>query len=487
MRLFDGRLYERLEFLLSIGESLGAGAGSNPRPENMSDVAPASIPVWKRPAVWRLLLVALLAEIGYAVMNISTMPIYLAAEPSPPRRFIAEGRGLGESVIGWIVVAFLLSEALLKSPMGTLADRIGPRKLMLLGPIITVFTSVLTLVVPLNWGAGEVALLILLRLGDGVGAAMLWPALFSRMGHVVDDRDRQSAMSLLNLCYLCGIAFALPLGGAVNDLTGHRYASLLMATVLFAAVSLTVWLGIPREEPHGDTSSVPEAKVGPGIEQAMEPEPHATLGFGEFMRSVREIPAYLVLAAVTFMGIGFPMVIVKNFALQEFQLSETQFGGLVLPGALGMAAFSAPLTKYGQRIGRSKAVHTGLLLCATGLALVALGAVFPFFHTPWALALGGIPIGIGFLLAIPAWTASVSDIDPKRRGSNVGAVMTAQGIGAIVGAPIGAALYEKLRPVAGDTIAHYSPFIGCFFCVAASWILSLRLLPEGGVRSAEAP
>ena len=450
-------------------------------------MAAIDTPVWKRPAVWRLLLVALFAEIGYAAMNISTMPIYLAKDPTSLHHLIPEGRGLGESVIGWIVVAFLLSEAVLKSPMGTLADRIGPRKLMLFGPMITVFTSVATLFIPLSWGVGQVFALILLRIGDGIGAAMLWPALFSRMGHVVDDEDRQSAMSLLNSCYLGGIAFALPISGVVNDVTGHVYASLLMATLLFAAVCVTVWRGVPKREPHGDTSVVPEAQVGPGIEQAVEPEVHESIGFGEFMRSVREIPSYLLLAAVTFMGIGFPMVIVKNFALQEFQLTESQFGGLVLPGAIGMAAFSAPLTAYGERIGRAKAVHTGLALCAAGLGLLCLGAVFKVFHTPWALAIGGIPIGIGFLLTIPAWTAAVSDIDPKRRGSNVGAVMTAQGLGAIVGAPIGAALYEKLVPVAGFRIAHYSPFFGCFVCIAAGWALSLKLLPDGATPTLPSP
>ncbi len=439
-------------------------------------VAP-SIPVWKRTAVWRLLLVALFAEIGYAVMNISTMPIYLAATPVKHGPF-AEGRGLGESVIGWIVVAFLLSEAVLKSPMGTLADRIGPRKLMLFGPMITVFTSVATVVIPLSWGVWDVPILILLRVADGVGAAMLWPALFSRMGHVVEDGDRQGAMGLLNLCYLCGIAFALPIGGAVNDLTGHKYASLLLATLLFGVVCLTVWLGMPKRELHGDASPVPEAGHSPAVSELIEPDAHAGPGLGEFLRSVREIPAYLLLAAVTFMGIGFPMVVVKNFALQEFQLSETQFGVLVLPGALGMAAFSVPLTRYGERIGRSSAVHRGLLLCAVGLGLIVLGAIIPVFHTPWALALGGIPLGVGFLLTIPAWTAAVSDIDPKRRGSNVGAVMTAQGLGAIVGAPIGAALYEKLQPLAGERIAHYSPFFGCFVCVAAGFVLSLKLLPS---------
>ncbi len=430
----------------------------------MTSVQPTS-PVWKRPAVGRLLLVALLAEIGYAVMNISTMPVYLAAPTGPPR-LIAEGRGLGESVIGWIVVAFLFSEAVFKSPAGTLADRIGPRKLMLLGPTITIFTSVLTLLIPLRWGAWEVLALVVLRIGDGIGAAMLWPALFSRMGHVVEDDQRQGAMSLLNLCYLLGIALALPVGGAVNKFAGHTYASLLLATFLFAAVSFTVWRFIPAQEPHGHTEPVPEAHTG--------------MGFGEFLHSVREIPAYLALAAITFMGIGFPMVIVKLFARQEFGLDELQFGGLVFPGAIAMAVLGTPLSAYGERIGRAKAVHTGLALCAFGLAIVALGAVLPLFRATWALAVGGIPIGAGFLMTIPAWMAAVSDIDPARRGSNVGAVMTAQGIGAIVGAPIGAALYEKLRPITGDTIAHYSPFIGCFFCVLAGWALSLKLLPSHG-------
>ncbi len=58
--------------------------------------------------------------------------------------------------------------------------------------------------------------------------------------------------------------------------------------------------------------------------------------------------------------------------------------------------------------------------------------------------------------------ASISDIDPKCRGANLGAVMTAQGLGAIVGAPIGAFMYEKMQPVGfhlhlGISFGRYSP------------------------------
>ena len=58
------------------------------------------VPLLRRPRVARLLLIALLAEIGYAVLNISTMPVYLRGD-----------RQFGESFIGYVLVAFLFCEA----------------------------------------------------------------------------------------------------------------------------------------------------------------------------------------------------------------------------------------------------------------------------------------------------------------------------------------------------------------------------------------
>src|ERR1044072_2743092 len=187
--------------------------------------------VMRNPAVWRLLVVALFAEIGYAVLNISTMPVYL--EATPTTGWISNGRGFGASVIGLVLVAFLLSEAIFKSPMGHLADRVGPKRLMLIGPAFSVITAILSLFVPHNGGAWEVLAFILLRALDGIGAAMAWPPGSSPLGPAVDDSERQQAMSFLNLCYMLGIALALPIGGMVNDLSGVKWAGLILAAMLF--------------------------------------------------------------------------------------------------------------------------------------------------------------------------------------------------------------------------------------------------------------
>ncbi|MDR3689940.1 MAG: MFS transporter [Fimbriimonas sp.] len=412
------------------------------------------IPLMRRPRVAKLLVIALLAEIGYAVLNISAMPIYLKGD-----------RHFGATALGFVLVAFLLCEAVFKSPMGHMADRFGPKKLMLIGPMISVVTSLVSFAIPTTDGKPlEILAFVCLRACDGLGAAMLWPAAFSAVGEAVDDDERQQAMSLLNLCYMLGIAFAFPLEGIVNDVTHTKWAGLLLATGLFSCVALAVWRFVDPIEP---------SKVQK--EQAGQSE------FVVFLQSVRKIPSYLILAIVTFIGVGFPMAIFKLFPYDQFHFSETMVGLLIGPGAIVMGIASVPISKFGEKIGRARAVHIGLGACSAGLWLIALGAIVPPMRSPLIFAAGGIPVGIGFLLAIPAWMASVSDIDPNCRGANLGAIMTAQGIGAIIGTPIGSTMYEKLQPIGehlrlGHSFGRYSPFLGCAVCLTIGFILSTRIL-----------
>jgi len=407
------------------------------------------------------LLIALLAEIAYAVLNISTMPVYLVGD-----------RHLGEAGPGYVLVAFLFFEAVFKSPMGHLADRFGPKRLMMLGPFISVATSLISFAIPRTGGQPlEVLAFVCLRACDGLGAAMLWPAAFAAVGDAVEDGERQQAMSLLNLCYMLGIAIAFPFGGAINDITGTKWAGLVLAAGIFAAVGICVWRFVPAID-----STLASKKEGSESE------------FSSFLASVKQIPSYLILAVITFAGVGFPMAIFKLFTLDQFHLSETAVGLLVFPSALTMGIASVPVSRFGEKLGRARAVHIGLAGCSLGMWLIGIGAFVPALRSPWLFMLGGIPVGLGFLMAIPAWMASVSDINPNCRGANLGAVMTAQGLGAIIGSPIGSSLYEKMQPVGkqlglGIDFGRYSPFLGCAVCATIGTVLSLRILSDHKVHS----
>ncbi len=424
--------------------------------------------LWRRPEIRRLLIIALLAEVGYAVLNLSTMPVYLG-----------EVRGYGAGWIGIIIGAFLLSEAVFKGPMGKLADRFGRKRLIVLGPALSMGTALLTMLVPTNVGAWETIALVLLRVLDGVGASMIWPAAFALVGETVKENEKQEAMSMLNLVYLVGIALALPIGGVTNDVlgrylaasTGATSASLYLAAILFLICAITSLLLLPTGREHRNTFRNRQKVVKDGDELA------------NLLKSSKKIPSYLMLGGLTFMGIGFPLTIIKPFALDELGLTETKFGLFALPAAIAMAAFSVPVGRWGEKMGRSRAVHMGLFLCAAGLSTIAAGAFIPALRSSLVFGLAGIPIGLGFLLTIPAWYASVSEIDCERTASNIGAVMTAQGLGAIVGSLIGSQMYERLQGFTivggldfGKSFAHYSPFVGCSICVVAGWLLSLRVL-----------
>lgn len=423
----------------------------------MSIAAP-NLACWKKRPVQNLLLIALFAEIGYATMNISTMPIYLVND-----------RKFGQSVIGLVMVSFLLFEAVFKSIMGHVADRFGTRKLLIAGPSISVVTSLISILLPHGGGSAiEVFAFVILRAFDGLAVAMLWPAAFSQMNAVVEDDERQQAMSYLNACYMVGIALAFPLGGIANDIFHVKWAGLVLALILFIGAAVGAYF-----------TSRDNAPVVADAE-------HGSSGAKEFLDSIRQIPEYLLLAVVAFMGIGFPLAIFKLFTLEEFGMSESAVGGMIFPGAIAMAVLSGPLSKYGDRLGRAKAVHLGLMLCTVGLGLIAVGGflpkgVLPFVRTPYFFGLAGLPAGLGFLLTIPAWMASVSDLNPEKRATNIGAIMTAQGVGAMIGAPIGSAMYEKLQPLGvslrlGESFGRYSPFMGCAICVGVAWALSLKIL-----------
>lgn len=384
------------------------------------------------------------AELGYVTLNISAMPVYLR-----------EVVGLGESTITVVGSVFLLTEAVLRAPMGMLSDQIGRRRLIVLGPLLTVFTSLMTLLAnhPLHFVA--------LRALDGLGAAMLWPAAYAAIGDSVPAHKRAWAMSFLNMTYMSGIALGPLAGGLANDLSGAKQASFYLTACLFAIATLIAWLFYPRD---GRTP------------RNVDTPPGEKLSVKAFVSALRAAPGHMLLAFVVFFGMGLIMLLVKLYAMDEFGVSETVFGvGLVAP-ALVIAALSLPLGRLADRLGRTRSIRWGLTLAAGVIWSVVSPSRPPIAWVMVAAALGAI----SFVLTFAAWMAELSEIDPKRRGVILGAAGTAQGVGSILGALLGGFLYEHVPLSVGEVTipAHRTPFIGCALMLtlgaALSWLVLTR-------------
>lgn len=408
-----------------------------------------------------IVLVAGFAELAYVIVNISAMPVYIRALQLDPRW------------IGAVGTAYLVVEGLLKSPFGVLGDRIGRKALIVTGPAISTFTALITPFVHNPYA------LVGLRVLDGIGAAALWPSAFSLIGDLVPEGHRGRAMSLFNIAYILGIAVGPAIGGGMNDWAENylkvphhvaKEASFYVASFLFGLTAAVAFLVLPHARPAGSGAG--------GGGHAME----GGFSFGDFRRMIGRMPMILLMAFVTFLAVGLIMLYTKVFALDFFDLSESEFGVLLIIPALAIAAASIPLGTVGDRIGKSRTVKIGIGLCTVGFwALLA-------YPEKWSLVVMGSVIGVGFVMAFPAWMALVtSDCDAGQRGAAVGAVGTAQGIGAIIGAAASGFLYKIGDFSIGPIVVpeHGAPFLACGFMLAITFVLALTTVHEPSVAAGQ--
>lgn len=142
--------------------------------------------------------------------------------------------------IEWVVSAYVLCFASLLLPAGTLADRIGRRRLYLIGLMAFALTSVACGI------ASGARMLYLARAGQGAAAAfMLAPAL-SLIGHAHQEPTRRTrAWAVWGAVMGLTMVLAPLLGGAIATWPGWRWAFHinLPLCLLLAALS---WHYIPE-------------------------------------------------------------------------------------------------------------------------------------------------------------------------------------------------------------------------------------------------
>ena len=412
-------------------------SATTPVPES-----PAPPPEPKKTNFWLFLLalsaVAGLAEMGFVIVNVSALPVYLEF-----------GLGLPK-LVGFSLTAFYLAEALGNSPMGVLGDRLGRRRLMVLGALVSVGTCIGTAFVRVPPGGGPLAwagigLLLLLRVLDGCGAAALWPALFASVSDRVPEKRQAQAMSLLNITYLVGIAFGPFVGGLANDTFSHgldvrdpaRYVpSFFVAAACFATAAVLAYFVAPRRAEHHYPyiEDHHEEALGEGGAAAAHTP---TFSLDAVRKALRTVPMLMLLGFITFFGIGLIAPYGKLFAMKRYGISESEFGTLLLYPALLLAALAVPLGRFTDIWGKSRSIQGGMGLCALALWLILL------IKSKWVVVGLGSLLGIGFVLAFPAYMAYIADLSgPRERGGMIGAVRMAQGIGALLGAALSAPLYN---------------------------------------------
>jgi EmrB/QacA subfamily drug resistance transporter len=366
----------------------------------------------------------------------------------------------------WIVDAYVMVFAGLLLVAGSLADRVGRKRVFVAGLVAFAAGS--------TWAAfsGSVPMLIAARASMGIGGAMMMPATLSIItGMFRDPAERQRAIGVWAATTGLGIALGPIVGGLL--LARFWWGSVFLVNVPIAA------LGVACALPLIPDSRNPAA-VRPDVAGALM----SIAGLGLVLWSLIEAPtrgwssplvigagagglAVLAAFAAWERASSHPMLNVRFFRHRRFSAAVTSvglvmfglFGALfvltqylqfslgysalqagirVLPAA-GAIAIVAPFSTVLVRAAGTKlTVAAGLLVIAAGLWQVSAASA----ATTYAGVLPGmILLGVGAGLAIPSATESVMGSLP---GGHTGVGSATNGAFLQVGGALGVAVIGSL-------------------------------------------
>lgn len=374
------------------------------------------------------------------------------------------------SQLQWVVDAYTLVFAGLLLLAGTLGDRYGRRRTLLLGLAVFGAGSAAAAF------AGGVDQLVLARAVMGAGAAFIMPATLSLLTHVfTDTRERAMAIGIWAATAGAGVALGPVLGGILLD--HFWWGSIFIVNVPVVVVAI---VAAPRLVPESRDAAlhridwlgaalsavglvalvwavIEAPSKGWGSASVLAAFALAFVALVSFVAWQRRAPEPL-LDIRLFRNASFSAasttVMLLFFALFGFLFVSTQYLQFVLgysPSAAGVRMLpyagamivAAPLSaRFAARFGVRRVVTAGMVCFAGGLALAASITTASGYGR---LAIAMVAMGVGMGLAgTPATESIMSSVPPDR--ANVGSAVndTTRELGGALGVAIVGSIVSSL-------------------------------------------
>lgn len=387
------------------------------------------------------------------------------------------GRELGASLAGlqWVVTAYTLTLAGLILLGGSLGDRLGRRRVFLIGVIWFALASALCGAAP------DIGVLIGARALQGIGGALLTPGSLAIIQATFAQEDRARAVGAWS--GLGGVAGAIGplLGGWLVQTAGWRWVFFLNLPLALVVIAVSVRHVPETADPdaHGrfDVAGVALAAAAltgityalieaPGGRSLLGPVTGLVLGIAAAAafiivehrrgRPGSAVPPMLPLnifasrqfSAVNIVTFGVYVAFSGFFFLFVLELqvvagfSPLAAGSALLPVTILALLLSAQAGRFAQRTGPRWLMTAGTALCAAGL-LLAL-RVGPHASYPADVLPAVVVFGLGLSITVAPLTATVlASADVRHAGVASGvnnAVARAAGLLAVAGLPVAAGL-----------------------------------------------
>ena len=364
------------------------------------------------------------------ILAIATFTVNMSAcMMTPFLPIYAESLGATLGIqIGLFTSMFLLTRVFMNYYSGKRSDRLGRKRLIVLGIAVCAFASFL-FAIPMGWYA-----ILGVRALQGLGSAMVWTPATALVGDLMPKGKRGFAMGVYNSLSLAGWVIGPGIGGAVQwyfrsvlsmPLLGSFQSVFITFALLQVATLVMVFFAIREPKPERETQGAEE------ISQKID----ATLKRSLIVMSLLVFSFALIIALIE------PLLVYhaqKAFDLSADEVTSSMTLVFIASGALVIGA---------QLIAGLLAdrVNKKIIIAFPALAAQALAFLMPFATNITNMGIL-ITLWYGlFSIANPAYLALLQDLFPQRlRGTLTGAFLTIFDLGSLAGPIIGFLLYDNV-------------------------------------------
>ncbi|MFE0775027.1 MFS transporter [Streptomyces sp. NPDC058861] len=408
--------------------------------------------IWSSPRRWWALGVLVMCVL---VNGLDATILYVAMPE------LVEALGASNSDLQWFHNAYLLVFASLMLPFGVLADRIGRKRLLLVGLAVFGLASAYAMMVDTS---GE---LIFGRALMGLGAAVVTPVSLAMLPLLFAPRERARALAI----WSAGVALGLPIGPLAGGwLLEHFWwgsVFLINIPILVAAMAAGLFL-FPEHrgarEHAFDWQGALLSVVGLGaLTFALTRAPEEGWLSAETLGGSAVGVVALFLFVLRERGTPHPLLNVRSFGNRYFGASVTALllvhfamtgflfmlspylqavldnsslgtGVRMLPVVLAVMVGAGTAERLAPRVGPRGPVTAGLLLMAVGLLVFSTTDV-DSGDTAVALCQLMLGVGIGLTLAIAMHTA-LATVSDEKSGEASGVTSAFRQVGGVIGVAV---------------------------------------------------
>ncbi|MCK6080914.1 MFS transporter [Microbacterium sp. EYE_5] len=402
---------------------------------------------------------------GWAALVVLMLPVLLVSVDNTVLSFalpeIARDLGPTSAQQLWIIDAYPLVLAGLLVTMGSLGDRFGRRRLLMIGATGFALVSALAAFAP------SAGLLIVARAAMGVFGAMLMPSTLSLLRSIFTDRDqRRLAIAVWASMFSAGSALGPIVGGILLEHFSWGSVFLMAVPVLIPLLVLAPILVPESRDPNPgriDPASIVLSMAtmvpvvyaikefavhGPGLLPIALVAVGIVFGWLFVRRQLRSRAPMLdmrLFAQGTFTGallvnllsvvalVGFLYFVTQHLQL-IVGLSPLQAGLALVPGLALMIVAGLGVVPISRRVSPRIVVPVALTLSVAGYVMIALSTDAAALGTLIAaFALLGIGIGAAETVSNELILASAP---PAKAGAASAVSETAYELGAVLGTAV---------------------------------------------------